>query len=120
MGDRAGSFAYRYEGGVYQTEGLVNSVAYLDVLKAGGDIREHLCSMGVKIVLDYEIPYDDYGSLRIEVLRPLLTRFRGPYLTVYRAEEIAYFEDTTIYDNRKDDEGDYCLYAWRLDCQRLP
>jgi hypothetical protein len=57
---------------------------------------------------------------RIEILRPYLTSFPGPHLTVYRSEEIAHFDDIAIYDNRRDDEGDYRLYAWRLDCRRLP
>lgn len=116
MGDRAGSFAYRYEGGVYQTEGLVNSSSYLDVLKAGGEMRGHLCSLGIELFLDYEVPHDDYDVLRVEVLRSALTSFPGPYVTVYRSEEISHYDDVTIYGNRKSRKDDYRLYAWRLNC----
>jgi len=116
MGDRAGSFAYAYPGKVYQLEGLVNDRAYLDALRAGGDIRALLCAKGVAFVLDYAPPLADYATYRIEVLRPFLTTFRGPYLDVRREDEAAYYEDLSRYDNRAYDEGDYRLYAWRLDC----
>lgn len=116
MGDRAGSFAYGYAGGVYQVEGLVNDSAYVDVLKRGGDLRPHLCAKGVTYLLDYETPLAGYESRRIEVLRPYLTGFRGPHIEVRRDEEAAHYQDLASYDNRAYDEGDYRLYAWRLDC----
>jgi hypothetical protein len=111
MGDRSGSFAYDYEGGVYQLEGLVNAVQYLDTLKQAGDLRQHLCANHVPLVVNYEVPLGDYETHRIEVLRPHLTAFRGPYLTVARSEELTMFEDSSQYR-----EENSRLYAWRLVC----
>lgn len=117
MGDRAGSFAYHYDGGVYQLEGLVNDAAYLKILSGGGDLRPHLCARGISYLLDYEPPLPDYATHRIEILRPRLTTFRGPYIDVRRDEEIAYHDNLSRYDNRDYDEGDYRLHLWRLDCE---
>lgn len=118
MGDRAGSFAYYYAGSVYQLEGLVNDAAYLKLLRAGGDLRPHLCARGISYVLDYEVPLaGSYAAHRIEILRPRLTTFRGPYIDVRQNEEVAFHDNLSRYDNRAYDEGDYRLYLWRLDCE---
>ncbi len=111
MGDRAGSFAFDYPGGVYQLEGLVNSAAYVGVLKDGGDLRPHLCQAGIRIVVSYEVPLGDYAQHRIDALQPQLTSYPGPYLMVSRAEELTQFEDRTLFNERNSR-----IYAWRLAC----
>jgi hypothetical protein len=115
MGDRSGSFAFDYDGGVFQLEGLVNSVAYVEALKAGGDLRAQLCEMKVPLLVNYEVPLGSYQAHTIDILRPDLTSFRGPTLTVYKSEELTTFEDPSQYreENRR-------IYAWKLDCNRQP
>ena len=117
MGDRAASFAYYYQGSVYHLEGLVNTASYLAVLKAGGDMRAHLCHANIRFLVDYEVPLDAYVTHRIDVFRPTLTSIRGPYITVFADEEVATFEDLSVFDNRASD-GDHRIYVWRLDCAR--
>lgn len=112
MGDRSGSFAYRYPAGVYQLEGLVNGVEYLRVLSEGGDLRQHLCEAHVPLVVSYEIPLGDYATYTLEVLRPDLTSFRGPQITVYRSEELTTFEDLNQYR-----EENSRIYVWKLACR---
>jgi hypothetical protein len=111
MGDRSGSFAYRYPGGVYQLEGLVNGVGYLRALREGGDLRKHLCNARVPLIVTYEVPLGDYDSHTIEVLRPDLTSFHGPHVTVYRNEELTTFEDLSQYR-----EENSRIYVWKLAC----
>ncbi|MCF6305447.1 MAG: hypothetical protein L3J33_08755 [Rhodobacteraceae bacterium] len=116
MGDRAGSFAYAYDGPVYQLEGLVNGVEYLEVLKQGDDLRQHLCAKGISIFVDYEPITDHYDTMNIPVFLPTSSSFPGPVLTVYRAEEIASYDNSAIFSGVFPDTLDYRIYAWRLAC----
>ena len=116
MGDRAGSFAYFYSGGVYQTEGLVNESEYLEVLKSDGDLRTHLCNNNIEIFLDYEPFQDDYISMNIEILRSSSTSYVGPHIKVYQTEEIARYSDQSIFGRPKGANWDDHIYAWKLEC----
>jgi len=117
MGDRAGSFAMEYAGPVVQLEGLVNDTAYLKALKGGEDLRGLLCRRGVRYVLAYERDPGDYQQMRVAVLRPFLTQFKGPRLDVWRRDEVGRVEDLNLYDNRLDvGIGDNTLFIWRLRC----
>jgi hypothetical protein len=114
MGDRAGSFAFAYDGPVTQLEGLVNDVEYFKVLSGEGNLKSLLCSRGVKFVLDYEVDLGPYREHRIKVLRPWLTTFPGPTIEVHAADEVGRVHDLSKFDNRKRNEGDVYLYIWRL------
>ncbi len=117
MGDRAGSFAMEYTGGVVQLEGLVNDKAYLKVLTQRGDVRKLLCGRGVRFVVAYDRDLGAYDHLRFGVFRPALTQFNGPNLDVWRADEVGHVEDTRLFDNRANAGiGDNTLYIWRLRC----
>ena len=115
MGDRAGSFAAFYDGPVTQLEGLVNDREYLDAVEKHRDIKPLLCARGVRFVLAYQRDLGDYASVTIPAMRPSLTTFAGPTLTLSRADEVGRVVDLARYDNRLlGDEGDNYLYAWRL------
>jgi len=116
MGDRSGSFAYFYDGGVYQTEGLVNRKEYLTVLKNAGDLRAHLCREGVNIFVDYEPIQENYISMDIEILRSSSTSFAGPHIKVHQFEEIAQHNDPSIFGSPIGANWDDRIYAWRLEC----
>ena len=115
--DRAGSIAYAYNGPVVQLEGLVNDTAYLERVRKGDDVRDLLCERGVNFVLDYEVDLGSYDEHRIDLIRPYLSQFPGPKLTVHRSEEIGKIHDHDVFDNHLRDEGDDTLYIWRLSCE---
>jgi hypothetical protein len=110
MGDRAGSFAFNYPGGVFQLEGLVADLSYLEQLKRPGDLRSYLCARNVELVMSYERPLGDYGSHRVEALRAKLTTQPSPYLIVSQRDELAQLEDAAFR------EADNRLYLWDLRC----
>lgn len=115
MGDRAGSFAAAYGGPVSQLEGLVNDKAYLETLRARADVRPLLCARGVQYVLAYQPDLGSYDKATVPLLRPALTQFKMPGLTVTRADEVARYSDLGKFDNtRVTKDGDSFLYAWRL------
>jgi len=55
-----------------------------------------------------------YDTHKIAILRPRLTDFKGPLLTVRKEDEVARFADPARFDNSRFDEGDSTLYLWRL------
>jgi hypothetical protein len=115
MGDRAGSFAFNYKGPVTQLEGLVEDRSYLDLVKSGGDLKARLCQMGVKYLIGYADKLGNYRSYKLPALRPWLTSFRGPSLTVSKSDEVGRVFDLAIFDSKDlGDEGDSYLYIWRL------
>ncbi len=111
MGDRSGSFGFDYGGGVFQLEGLVNDASYLPVLERGGDLRPHLCQVGIDTVVSYEDGPTDYTSRRIPVLQPRVTSYPGPYIEVHRSEELARSPEPARFD-----PPTTFLYAWKLRC----
>lgn len=121
MGDRAGSLAYFYSGGVVQLEGLMNDAAYLRSLQRDEDPTPLLCQRGVRYLIAYQQDLGAYHDARIPVLHSVLTDYRPiPEISVDRVDEVARFQDLRIYDNRSwGDIGDNYLYIWRLSaCQR--
>lgn len=117
MGDRAGSLAMEYPGPVVQLEGLVNDVTYFRTLKSGGDLHDLLCRRQVRFIFSYEQDLGAYDHFQIPVLRPFLTQYRSPEISVRRADEVGHVQDLRLYDNRRDHEsGNNTLYLWRLRC----
>lgn len=117
MGDRAGSFAMAYPGGVVQLEGLMNDKAYFRALKAGGDVTNLLCRRQVKFLIDYEPELGAYETLRVSVLGPAVTQAKGPTVTVRHRDEVARMSDLAVLDTRfTGGAPDTTLYVWRLDC----
>jgi hypothetical protein len=114
MGDRAGAFAAAYPGGVTQLEGLVNDVAWFKALKAGADLKPILCARGVRFVAAYARDLGAYETATVPALRPRLTQFRGPVLTLPRADEVGHFADRAAFDMRGVDDEDDVFYLWRL------
>ena len=115
MGDRAGSFAFAYDGPVTQLEGLVNDTEYLRVLSRRGDLKSLLCARHVDYILDYETDLGKYEYHEIKILRPSLTTFNGPTLTVRVTDEVERFYDLGKFDDGKSVERDVYLYLWRLE-----
>lgn len=121
MGDRSGSFADAYPGPVVQLEGLVNDRAYLQVLSGQADPRAVLCRRKVRYVISYERDLGTYDRIGVALLRPNLTQFHGPALTVWRQDQVAHMpyqppqaKDLTLPQDRRD------LYIWRLRCSDIP
>jgi len=117
MGDRAGSFAMAYPGGVVQLEGLMNDKTYLKALKAGGDVTGLLCRRDVKFLIDYEPELAAYDTLHVAVLAPAVTQAEGPTVTVRHSDEVGRISDPAVLDTRfTGGAPDTTLYVWRLDC----
>jgi hypothetical protein len=76
MGDRAGSLAYQLDRRLIQTEGLVGSAAFLDVL-SGGDVHRYLVEQGVDYVV-YSGEERQSSELRPVVGRPGCWSFTEP------------------------------------------
>jgi hypothetical protein len=117
MGDRAGNFAYQYQGKIEQTEGLVNDIAYFKVLKARKDIRPTLCARGVNFIASYEHDLGDYQTYQFEPIRPQLSQYTVPAITVRRQDEIGQYSNPKVFNDRAG-SGNDVLYFWRLDCPR--
>lgn len=122
MGDRAGSFASVYPGGVTQLEGLVNDKAWLAALKARADLKPILCARGVRFVAAYQRDLGAYDAAVVPAMRPSLTQFPGPVLRLPRADEVGHFADRAVFDLRgvADEDGDDVFYLWRLPCPAPP
>ncbi|MEP3330506.1 hypothetical protein [Sedimentitalea sp.] len=117
MGDRAGTFGWMHPHGLFQLEGLVNDVAYFALLERSGNVRATLCARGIRKVVDYEPNLGRYERHDIAVLRPFLTSFGGPFLTVYGDEEVARMKnDPNTFGLIE--EADSTIYLWKLDCDR--
>ena len=118
MGDRAGSFASAYSGGVTQMEGLVNDKAWLKALKSRADLKPILCARGVAFVAAYQRDLGAYGEAVVPAMRPSLTQFPGPALRLPRADEVGHFSDRAVFDLRgvAQEDGDDVFYLWRLRC----
>ena len=122
MGDRAGSFASVYPGGVTQMEGLVNDKAWLQALKTRADLQPILCARGVMFVAGYQRDLGAYEAAIVPAMRPSLTQFPGPALRLPRSAEVGHFADRTAFDLRSapDEAGDDVFYLWRLPCPAPP
>jgi hypothetical protein len=113
MADRAGAFAYFYQGSVSQLEGLVNDQRYLQALAKREPVEPLLCSRGVRHLVSYEVDLGDYTTHVVHPFRPYLTSFEGPTFTVSKADEVAKITDATRYGVR---DRDNVVYVWRLTC----
>lgn len=114
MGDRAGSFADAYDGPVTQIEGLVNDREFYETLKARGDLKALLCRRGVRYLLAYAPDLGAYDTIDIPAIRPVLSQFKGPWVTVSKADEVGRVADLTLFGPHNNWDGDHYLYAWRL------
>jgi hypothetical protein len=115
MGDRAGSFAFAYDGPVTQLEGLVEDPSYLKLIAEDGDLKAQLCRRGVRYIAAYADKLGNYSTYRFGALRSWLTSFQGPSLTVRKADEVGHVFDLNVFDSKDlGDEGDSYLYIWRL------
>jgi len=114
MGDRAGSFADAYDGPVTQIEGLVNDREFYEMLKARGDLKALLCRRGVRYILAYMPDLGAYDTVDVPAIRPFLSQFNGPSVTVAKADEVGRVFDLTLFGDHNNPDGDHYLYAWRL------
>jgi hypothetical protein len=114
MGDRAGSFADAYNGPVTQIEGLVNDREFYETLKARGDLKALLCRRGVGYLLAYMPDLGAYETVDIPAIRPALSQFKSPSVTVAKADEVGRVADLTLFGPHNNGDGDHYLYAWRL------
>lgn len=117
MGDRAGAFAALYPGGVTQMEGLVNDRAWYEALKRRADLKPILCARGVRFVAAYQKDLGRYGEATIPAMRPTLTQFPGPSLSLAAADEVGHFADRSVFDMRGVEDEDDVFYLWRLTCE---
>lgn len=116
IGDRAGQFSYLYSGNVFQLEGLVSGVDYLEELKKGEDLRQYLCARDIGIIVDYEPPRLEYDSMNLNIIDPNLSSAKGATLRVYAHEEIARYEN--IEDWIGTGIQNTMIYAWQLECSK--
>ncbi|SCM78938.1 membrane hypothetical protein [uncultured Pleomorphomonas sp.] len=114
MGDRAGSFADAYPGPVTQIEGLVNNREFYETLKARGDLKALLCRRGVRYVLAYMPDLGAYDTVDVPAIRPALSQFNGPVVTLAKADEVGRVSDLALFGDQNNPDGDHYLYAWRL------
>ena len=116
MGDIAGSFGLYYAGPVTQLEGLVNDREYLDALKGKTDLKQLLCTRGVRYVVSYETDLGDYETAVVPALRPKSTHYPGPVLTLSRADEVGrvFAFKTSAVRQADVNAPDRFVYAWRL------
>lgn len=117
MGDRAGNFAFQYDGKTEQTEGLVNDIAYFRVLKARQNVLPTLCARGVNVIASYEHDLGNYQTYEVEPIRPQLSQYTVPPITVRRQDEIGKYSNLHIFDDHAG-SGNNVLYFWRLNCSR--
>lgn len=122
MGDRAGGFAYSYNGPVFQLEGLVNDLAYTQILRQGGDMTPYLCTRGIGFLVEFEHELaKGYGVKTIPIFRPELTSASSPTITVRESDQLAVmgpedFEPDPVLRQRYRLKGDDYVYAWKLNC----
>jgi hypothetical protein len=88
IGDRAGAFAWYYEGPVHQLEGLVNDRTYMERVRRGEPIEPLLCGRGVRFVLSFESDLGSYESFEYRPYRAGLTTFDGPRIRMQKADEV--------------------------------
>lgn len=88
IGDRAGAFAWYYEGSVHQLEGLVNDRTYLERVRRREPIEPLLCERGVRFILSFEGDLGSYDSFEYRPYQPALTTFDGPRLRMQKADEV--------------------------------
>jgi hypothetical protein len=118
MGDRAGSLAYFYPGGVVQLEGLVNDVEYLGLLAGGADPTEFLCKRGAKYLLSYQPKLGAYEVISIPVFLLTSTDYTNiPRIKVSARNEVGEVYDLDLYQNHAAHRADdNILYIWKLPC----
>lgn len=111
MADRAGAFAYFYDGSVSQLEGLVNDQRYLRALERHEPIEPLLCSRGVRYLASYQVDLGNYDTFTVHPFRSYLTSFDGPAIKVARSDEVAKITDAESYGVVYKDS---IIYLWRL------
>jgi hypothetical protein len=122
MGDRAGSFAMVYPGGVTQLEGLVNDRVWYQALKTGADLKPILCARGVRFVAGYQRDLGAYREAVVPALRSHLTQFQAPVLRMPASAEVGHYANRSAFDLSRAprEEGDDVFYLWRLECAAAP
>ncbi len=121
MGDRAGSFAWFYPGPVVQLEGLVNDARWFKLLKTREPPLPELCRRGVRFVVGYTPDLATYDSLSVPLVRPHLTQYAAPVLTVRHGDELAVVRGApTSAATDPPMDNDPVLRLWRLHCDAAP
>jgi len=87
MGDRAGSFAFFYNGAVFQLEGLVQDAAYLTAIRQHA-VPAFLQHVGIDYLMSYE-RLGPYSTAEIENPRSALSTGPITRIKVCRAREVA-------------------------------
>ena len=100
MGDRAGSFAYFFDGNVLQLEGLLGDYKLLDAIQRD-QLSEYMNEFGVDYVVSYSKPPFDYTRWELHTPLPELTS--GPTASIPLCKENEYTSIDTQFGG---------LYVW--------
>lgn len=103
MGEGGGLLALLYDGPVTAVDGQGGDLAYLNALKAGGDLIPLICARDVRYFAALGPDHGDYRRLRLPVLNPARTHFSGPTVEIDRRDEVVRLPS-----------GGSTLYVWRL------
>jgi hypothetical protein len=89
MGDRAGSFAYFFNGHVIQAEGLSGDIPLVNAIQEG-KLAEHLRAMGAEYILSWTGPHgvDAYEYWELIIPDEAQSGVFNNSITVYREDEI--------------------------------
>ncbi|OPX31676.1 MAG: hypothetical protein B1H09_02320 [Gemmatimonadaceae bacterium 4484_173] len=89
MGDRAGSFAYFFRGGVVQAEGLAGNAELVNAIKQER-LQEYLEEAGVEYILSWTGPGSSVDYTSWDLLVPDRAQSMSPQnrITVYRDDEV--------------------------------
>ena len=98
MGDRAGSFAYFFDGNILQLEGLTGDYQILEAIKSN-TLMDYMSAFGVDYVVSHAGPPVVYSQWTL--LNPLPKLSTGPYAEIRLCAETEYLrfeaESSTIY-----------------------
>ncbi len=101
MGDRAGSFAYFFNGNVLQLEGLVGDYRLLEALETN-TLMDYMSEFGVQYVISYIDPPPHYSQWTL--LTPLPQLSSGPHAEILLCRQTELFRFNTQNTN---------FYVWR-------
>ncbi|MCD6586969.1 MAG: hypothetical protein J7K88_00300, partial [Candidatus Fermentibacteraceae bacterium] len=95
MGDRAGSFAYFFRGGVVQAEGLAGNAELINAIKQER-LQEYLQQMGVHYILSWTGPASSVDYTSWDLLVPDRAQSMSPQnrITVYHSDEVGRWTDS--------------------------
>ncbi len=105
MGDRAGSFAYFFRGGVVQMEGLVGDIELVETIQQR-NLQEYLLNSGVEFVVSWTGPENshDYSSWDLLIPDRAQSLSLPNRVTVYGEDELRRWTGNTG-----------TVFLWRFD-----